>query len=129
MALIEQEHDPARKAALLTEFSQDAVAQIWKRRASLTDAIDAIGKSLHDAVIAHYADMLMVNQALTAHLRSAADVAETREKLLADLKVDPKALLPLDKVNAVVEKILSYQGKAEEVVKYVEEVKTILKGN
>jgi len=128
MALIEQERDAIQKAVLLTEFSQDAAAQVWKRRATLIDAIDEIGRALRETVASHYSDMLTVNQALTAHLRSAAEVTETRQKLLAGLKVDPAALLPLDKVNGILEKILTYQGKAEEVTTYIEEAKTILKG-
>jgi hypothetical protein len=126
--LVEKEHDPAKKDALIKEFTGDAAVEITKRRASLTGAIDKIDAALRKAITDHYADMLAVNYALTAHLSSAADMTEIRTKLLSTLKVDPQSILPLDKINGVLEKILSYQGKAEELTAFVDEVKSILKG-
>ena len=126
--LVEKEHDPAKKEALIKEFTGDAAVEIMKRRASLMDAIDKIDAALRKAIRDHYADMLTVNHALTAHLSSAAEVTEIRTKLLSTLKVDPQSILPLDKINGVLEKVLSYQGKAEELATLVDEVKSILKG-
>ena len=129
MELLEAESDPVERALLVREFSEDASTQIAERRASLMDAIDEIGNALRRAIQEHYADMLTVSNALTAHLRSAAEVTETRENLLAALKVDPKKLLPFDKIDGVLEKILAHEGEVEEVAALVEKAKNILKGN
>lgn len=122
-----QRTDPQRET-VMKEFSEDAASVIAERRATMMGAIDRIGEMLRDSIRAHYADMLAVNQALTAHIRSVADVNATQTMILDALKIDPKTLLPIDKINGVLEKILSYQGNVDEILKYVEEAKTILKG-
>jgi hypothetical protein len=117
-----------QKTALLKEFSEDAVLTISERRESMMDAIDKIGKLLRDKIKDHYADMLTVSEALTAHIRSAADATETRTMLLNALKVDPKSLLPFDKMAGVLDKVTGFQGEVKEIGAYVEEAKTIMKG-
>jgi hypothetical protein len=125
---LKAQHTDVQREVVMKEFSEDAASVISERRASMMGAIDQIGEMLEDSIRAHYEDMLTVNQALTAHIRSVADVNATQTMILDALKIDPKALLPVDKINGVLEKILSYQGDAEEILKYVEEAKTILKG-
>jgi hypothetical protein len=122
------EKDPARKAALLKEFNEDAAVAIAERRASIMSAIDAVGSSLREAVRDHYGEMLAVNQALTANLKSASDVTKTRDELFSALKIDPKALVPLDKINGVLEKILTHKDDTDKLDQYIEEAKKILKG-
>lgn len=128
LAKLQSERDPQKQSALLAEFSGDAADQITKRRGSMFDAIDEVGRSLRDAVSAHYADMLTANQALTAHLRSAADVTETRDQLLASLNVNPKTIVPIDQLNQVMEKILGFTGNGDELIKYVDQAKAIIHG-
>lgn len=128
LQLLAGENDPAAKAALVQEFMEDAGSEIATRRASIIDAIDQVDKSLRTAIGGHYADMLIVNQALTAHLRSAAEITETRSQLLAALKVDPRSLLPLDEINDILESILSHPGSLEEILPYIKKAKTILGG-
>jgi len=122
------EKDPVRKGGLLKEFNEDAAVVIAERRASIMSAIDAVGSSLREAVRDHYGEMLAVNQALTANLKSASDVTKTRDELFSALKIDPKALVPLDKINGVLEKILTHKDDADKLDKYIEEAKKILKG-
>ena len=125
---IANEKNAARKGALLQEFNEDAAVEIAKRRATIMDAIDDIGISLREAVRNHYGEMLAVNQALTAHLKSAADVTKTREELFSTLKIDPKALIPLDKINGFLEKILTHKDDVEKIPEYIDQAKKILKG-
>lgn len=125
---IAAEKDPVRKGALLQEFNEDAAVEIAKRRALIISAIDNVGASLREAVRDHYGEMLAVNQALTANIKSASDVTKTRDELFSALKVDPKALVPLDKINGVLEKILTHKDDADTLDKYIEEAKKILKG-
>ena len=92
------------------------------------DAIEMIGTSLREAVRNHYGEMLAVNQALTANLKSVADVHKTRDELFATLKIDPKRIVPLDKINGLLEKILSHKDDVESISEYIEQAKIILKG-
>ena len=126
---IRAQRTDAQKGAVMKEFSEDAASTIAEQRAAIMDAIDKIGQILRESIRDHYADMLVTNQALTAHIRSVAEVTATQTQLLETIKVDPKTLLPLDKINGVLEKLLSHAGEAEEAAAYVEEVKNILKGN
>jgi hypothetical protein len=125
---IKAQRTDAQKATVMKEFSEDAASTIAEQRAAVMDAIDNIGRMLEDAIKAHYDDMLAANQALTAHIRSVADVNATQTQILDVLKIDPKTLLPLDKINGVLEKVLTFQGEAEELASYVEEARNILKG-
>ena len=126
---IKAQRTDVQKGAVMKEFSEDAAMTIAERRAAIMDAIDKIGQALRENIRDHYADMLAANQALTAHIRSVADVAATQTQLLEAIKVDPKTLLPLDKINGVLEKLLSHAGDVEKAAAYVEEAKNILKGN
>jgi hypothetical protein len=116
------------KEALLREFTEDASVQIQKRRATLFDAVDEVGRTLREAITGHYSQMLAVSQALTAHLESAANVTEARDQMLASLKVDLKKLVPLNEVNGVLDKVMTYGSKAEDVKKAVDEAKALIQG-
>ena len=118
----------AAKAEKMLFFAQAALKEISKRRDSIIEALDKVELLMKDKISAHYADMLMVNQALTAHLRSAAKVTSTREELLDRLKLDPKKLIPLDDISSIVSKITNYDGKLEDLSKIVGQVKNLLKG-
>lgn len=114
------------KDMLLREFTIDAANEITARRESLMDAFDIIEHDLKEEVRAHYEDMLMVNMALTAHLRSAAKITETREELLELIRADPMEILPIDKIDAVVTKLITYEGKVEDVMNRVDEIREII---
>jgi len=126
--MVERERDAGKKAALISEFTIDASVEIEKRRASLIGSIDEIDNALRNAITSHYDDMLTVNQALTAHLASAAEVGEIRAKLLSSLNVNERDIIPFDKINGLLTRILEHQGNDEEFTAFVEEVKSILKG-
>jgi hypothetical protein len=125
---LDARHDQEEKEALLREFTEDASVQIQKRRASLIDAVDEVGRTLRESITAHYSQMLAVSQALTAHLESAANVTEARDQMLASLKVDLKKLAPLDEVNGVLDKVMTYGSKAEDIKKAVNEAKALIQG-
>ena len=125
---INNEKNVVRKGALLQEFNEDASVEIAKRRASIMDAIDEIGVALRSALRDHYGEMLVVNQALTAHLKSAADVDAVRDELLAKMKIDPKRLIPFDDINGFLDKVLSHKDEVDKLPEYIERIKKILKG-
>ena len=126
--LVDAEKDSLKREQLLNEFNEDVSVEIAKRRGSIMDAIEMIGTSLREAVRNHYGEMLAVNQALTANLKSVADVHKTRDELFATLKIDPKRIVPLDKINGLLEKILSHKDDVESISEYIEQAKIILKG-
>lgn len=115
------------KGKIVLEVAEAASKQIFNRRAALMDALDEVEHTLKDAIQAHYADMLMINQALTAHLRAAAEVTATREELLKQLKIEPMEILPIDKINSSIEKILSFEGNLKELPDIVKEVRTTIR--
>jgi hypothetical protein len=118
--------DAAGKAAIMSEFTADAANEIADWRNSMMRALDEVEDLLKTEVHNHYMDMLAVNTALTAHLRSAADVTETRQRILGALRVDPDKLIPLDQINARLEKIIRAKEKIEDVAGQVNEVRAIL---
>jgi putative heme iron utilization protein len=124
---IEAANDLQKKQAVFKELLADASTEIKNQRDTFMTAIDRVDNELRNAVSAHYAQMLAVSQALTAHLASAAKVTETREELMAALKVDMKKILPLDKINNILDKALEYGKKGEEILGYADEVKSLLK--
>ncbi len=121
------EQNKNKKDTLFFEFTNTGTKIIKKRRDTLLDAISTIEKSLRDSIIAHYDNMLVINQALTAHLRSAAEVTETRENLLSKLNIDTKQVLPFEDLNAVFEKVQSYEGEIENIRSIIDEAKSLLK--
>lgn len=125
---IANEKNILRKGTLLQEFNEDASVEIAKRRASIMDAIDEIGVALRSALRNHYGEMLVVNQSLTANLKSVSDVDATRDELLGKLKIDPKRLMPLDDINGLLEKVLSHRDEVDKLPEYIERIKKILKG-
>jgi hypothetical protein len=125
---IANEKNTPKKGALLREFNEDAAVEIAIRRATIMNAIEEVGVSLRQAVRDHYGEMLVVNQALTANLKSVSDVHKTRDELLATVKVDAKKLIPLDAINGVLEKILAHKDEAEKLPEYIQQAKKILKG-
>ncbi len=128
LALLSAQPDATKKTTLLTEFSESAAKEIARRRASVMDAIDEVRNALRESVTTHYEDMITVNQALTAHLRSAANVTETREQLLASLNVKPESIIPIDKVNDILSKILSATSDTASIRSYIDKAKAIIKG-
>lgn len=111
----------------LREFSEAAAEQIVDRRTTLYDALGEIEKTMKQAVEGHYDDMLMVNSSLTAHLRAKAKVTATRENLINQIGVIPKDILPLEKINTVVDKIIQYEGELENVQDLIGEAKILMK--
>jgi len=118
----------AAKAKKMLFFAQAALKEISKRRDSIIEALDKVELLMKEKISAHYADMLMVNQALTAHLRSAAEVSLTRKELLEQLKLDPERLIPIEDINRIVSKITNYEGKLEDLSDIIGQVKNLLKG-
>ena len=111
----------------MLEFSEAAMKEIYARRTAQVAALDDIERAMKDEVGAHYADMLTVNQAITAHLMSAAKVTEAREELLNQLKVNPKNIIPIQKINDIMDKIVRYEGKLDELPNYIDEAKKLIR--
>lgn len=111
------------KGAEIIEFAQAALPIIDERRNSMMGAVNEMDALIRSQVEAHYQEMLNVNQALTAHLGSAAEVIETRRQLQRQLNVDADSLVPIDKVNQVMEKMLRAGAKAEDIPGLLNEFK------
>jgi len=124
---LEVANDLKSKQAVFKDILTDASSEIKNQRDTFMTAIDRVENELRNAVSAHYAQMLAVSQALTAHLASAAKVTEAREELMAALKIDMKKILPLDQINNILDKALEYAKKGEEILGYADEVKSLLK--
>ncbi len=124
---IEKAGTPSEKGKVMLQFAEAATKEIYARRASQMAALDGIERTMKDEVRAHYADMLTVNQAVTAHLMSAAKVGEARDELLKQLKISGKEVFPVDKINDILDRIVRYEGKLDELPKYVDEAKKLIK--
>jgi len=125
--LINMAKDNKEKGELFKEFEEDANVQISKRRSALIDAVDDIRNTLQEAITNHYDQMLAVNQALTSHLQSAAEIGEIRDKLISALNVEPNKLLPMDKIDNVMNSVLTYQSKTEDILNTANQIRTIIK--
>jgi len=116
------------KRQIMLDFSQAASDEILNRRATITEALNEIECTLRDAFETHYADMIMVNQALTDNLRSAAKATATREELFQKLKNKPEEIVNLDELNPLLERIISFTAKTESISALVDSAKTLIKG-
>lgn len=124
---LEKASTNSEKQKILLDFLEASLKVISERRASLMDALNDIEITLKQKIEDHYANMIIINQALTAHLRSAAEVTETREELLKQLKINPIELLPLGKITSSIDKLISLKGRVEEVSGIVTETKNLIK--
>ena len=124
---IEKSPTPAEKGKIMLDFAESATRQIYARRAAQMNALDVIERTMKEEVQGHYSDMVTANQALTAHLRSVAKVTATRDELLRQLKIEPRVLLPVDRINELMDKIVSYDSKLDDLPKYVEDAKKLIR--
>lgn len=115
------------KGKIMLQFAEAATKEIYSRRASQMTALGSIERTMKEEAQDYYADMLTVNQAITAHLMSAAKVTEARDELLKQLKVSGKEVFPVDKINDVMDKIVRYEGKLDDLPRYVDEAKKLIK--
>jgi len=120
---LEEKTTVTEKQKELHLFEKAAAKQIYERRESLLNALEEIEKALKKPIIKHYNNMLMINQALTAHLRSAAEVTATRNELLKQINLKPEELIPLNKINDIVNNLIHYKGKIENISDIVNNVK------
>jgi hypothetical protein len=125
---IDQAGTKAEKGIIMINFSEAASKEIFKRRTAINDALNNIERTLKKKITAHYEEMLMVNQALTAHLRSAAKVTAIREELLKQLRIEPEELIPVDKINESLEKIIRFEGKVEDLPSITNEIVNQING-
>jgi methyl-accepting chemotaxis protein len=124
---LNQATDNDKKRQIMNEFQEDASNSIAERRISLVDAVNDIGEQIRNKIEEHYDQMQIVNQALTAHLRSAEQVNTTRDELLKSINVPIKEMIPFDKINQGLDKITAFEGKGEELNAKINELKSILK--
>lgn len=115
------------KGAEILEFSEAAFPIINEKRRVYMEAVNQMDLLLRREIEAHYQEMLNVNQALTAHLASAAEVVQTRQQLQQQLGVDTENILPLDRANQIMEKMLDLSTKAEDIPSLINNFKEKLK--
>ena len=112
-----------QKGAEILEFSEAAFPIINQKRSQLIRVVDQIDQAIRREIEAHYQDMLNVNQALTAHLASAAEVVQARQQLQQQLGLDMSERLPLDRANEIMQKMLDLSIKAEDIPKVIDDFK------
>lgn len=117
------------RADILREFADDAAKQLYQRRKVMMDSLDKIKELLYSRLQKHYDQMRITNETLTAHLRVASKVTNTRDELIKQLKIPVENIIPLDKLNLSIGKITRYQGKIEEINNAVDVFKVIIKGD
>lgn len=124
--LYDAEKNPSEKAAIVEEFQQQASKDIAQQRAAMANGLSDVEKLLRKRIADHYDQMQVVNEALTAHLLSAAKVTAARDDIMKKLKVPPNSLVPLEKLDSTLRKIERFEGKAEGVLQLVNEAKGVL---
>lgn len=131
LELMENAESDSERALLLDEFMSDAGSVITEQRTILVNGLDETERMLKEPVIAHYDDMLSVNAALTAHLRAASDVVETRDQILSSLSINPRELLPLDLVNGHLDRLIglgnSTAARADSVQANVNDILNVIR--
>lgn len=120
---IEKAETPEQKGAEMIEFAQAALPIISERRNAMFDVIEGIDLIVRNRIDAHYQEILNINQSLTAHLASAAKVGEIRQELQNHLNVNVNNLIPLDKMNETIEKLLKAGMQAEQIPVLLKEFK------
>lgn len=123
LAYIQAAETDEQKGAEILEFSEAAFPVIDERRSLLMGAVDQIDNVIRTQIESHYQDMLNVNQALTAHLASAAEVVQTRQQLQQQLGLDISERLSLDRANEIMQKMLDLSIKAEDLPEMIDDFK------
>lgn len=111
------------KGAEILEFAQAALPIIEARRISMLNVVQGMDNVVRNRINSHYQEILNVNQALTAHLASAANVVEIRQQLQTKMDIQVEKLVPLDKMNEIMEKLLKGGMEAEQIPALLEEFK------
>ena len=129
-AKLDQELAAAKNAEEKTqvhvEFQEAASQRISERRALLMDAIDEVGRLLRARIDEHYDQMVLVNQTLTAHLRSAEKVNATRDELLKLAKIRPNEMIPFTQLNQIVGKMEKFEGNVDALRSLATQAKEIV---
>lgn len=114
-----------KKGAEILEFAQAALPIIEERRSEMNAVVYQMNNLVKQKVEEHYREMLYVNQALTAHLSSAAEVTDIREQLRDRLNIQEN-LVPVDKMNNILENLIKSGAKAEEIPHLLQKFKESL---
>lgn len=114
------------KGIEILTFSQAAIPLIDERRTEMIKVVQGMDRIIRQNIEDHYLEMLNVNQSLTAHLSSAAEVVEIRQELQQKLNI-PQDLVPMDKINKTMEDLIEAGGKAEKIPALLEDFKNSLK--
>lgn len=114
-----------KKGAEILEFAQAALPIIEERRSEMTSVIFQMNNLVKQKIEEHYREMLYVNQALTAHLSSAAEVNDIREQLRDRINIKEN-LVPVDKMNKILEDLIKSGAKAEKIPDLLQKFKESL---
>lgn len=129
LANIQSAETDEEKGAEILEFAEAAFPIIDEQRRIYMEVVNEMDQVIRREIEAHYQNMLNVNQALTAHLASAADVVQTRQHLQQQLGLNTEnSLLSLNRINETMEKMLDIDTKAEDIPELLNEFKRKLKG-
>lgn len=114
------------KVQIHQEFLEAAAQRVSERRALLMNAVDEVGRLLRARIDEHYDQMGLVNQTLTAHLRSAEKVNATRDELLKLAKIQPNQMIPFAQLDQIVGKMEKFEGSVEALRGLATQAKDIL---
>jgi hypothetical protein len=114
------------KVQIHQEFQEAATQRVSERRALLMNAVDEVGRLLRARIDEHYDQMGLVNQTLTAHLRSAEKVNATRDELLKLAKIRPNQLIPFAQLDQIVGKMERFEGSVDALRGLATQAKDIL---
>lgn len=124
---IEKAETAEEKGAEMIQFAQAALPVISEKQNELFKVINEIDNIVRGRIDSHYQEIINVNQALTAHLSSAAKVVEIRQQFQKQANINIENLIPLDEMNETIEKLLKISIQGEKIPDLITEFKNKLK--
>ena len=110
-----ESNDPGDRLKLLTLVGPALQKRISEERQKLIDPIDELEKQLERQLRDEYWQMKSMNNSITSFLASAAEVQESRDRLMAMAGIDKSSLLKtLGDTEAAVENLISGEGSPKE---------------
>lgn len=115
--------DPERGQIVL-EFAEAAIRQIERQRRELLVPIDSLERLLLNELRANYAEMMGIQSAISAYLRSAHDVQAGQEEVLRRLnllRARDRLVADAITLNESVVTMTDQAGEAEHVLRTIRE--------
>jgi len=119
-----KENDEQQRFTFLLKTAPRLQQQINDKRHELMQPLDALERSIEDALRQEYAQMYAINSSITSFLLSASKVDENRNRYLEKAGIEPSRFdQVLNQTDEIVNKLLVGAGKAEVSLERAEEYK------